>query len=108
MQHDDEIGRQNLVEQMGRPQHAEALFLDERAHDVDDALARADVEADGRLVEQQQIRTMQQRTGDLDAARLAARKLAHLLAAAIGEADEFERLTGAPGRLAVANPCNAQ
>ena len=66
---------------MRRPQHAEAFLLDQRAHDVDDALARADVEADGRLVEQQQRGLMQQRAGDLDAPGLAAGKVAHFLVA---------------------------
>ena len=48
-------------------------------------------------------RLMQQRAGDLDAARLAAGKVAHLLARPVGEADELQRPLGALARLATAN-----
>ena len=48
--------------------------------------ARLDVEADRRLVEKQQPRTMQQRAGDFDAAHLAAGERAHLVLGAVREA----------------------
>ena len=88
---------------MRRPQHAEAFALHEGAHDADDALARADVEADGRLVEQQQRRPVQQRARDLDAAGLAAGQVAHLLPGAVGEADDLERALRALARFAAAD-----
>ena len=46
---------------------------------------------------------MQQRAGDLDAARLAAGQVAHLLARAVGEPDDLQRPLGAPARLAAAD-----
>ena len=58
-QHEAVVGR-DLVDEVRRPQHAEALLGDEAAHDLHDALARGDVEADGRLVEQQQARVVQE------------------------------------------------
>src|SRR5262245_12441588 len=103
MQHHDEVGLPNLVEQMRRPQHAEALLLDQRAHDVDDALTRTDVEADGRLVEQQERGLMQQRAGDFEAPRLAAGKVANFLLRAVGEADDLQRSLAAAARLPAAD-----
>ena len=84
-QHDAVVGG-DLVDQVRRPQHADAVFPNEPAHDGKHALARGDIEADGRLVEQQAGRIVQQRAGDLDAPRLAARQGAHLLAGTAGEA----------------------
>ena len=45
----------------------------------EDAGARLDVQPDGRLVEQEQRRPMQQRAGDLDAPHLAAGEAARLV-----------------------------
>ena len=52
-----------------------------------DVGARLDVEAGGRLVEQEQLRAVQQRAGDLDAPQLAAGEMARLVARAVGEPD---------------------
>src|SRR5215210_3331560 len=46
---------------------------------------------------------MQQRAGDLDAACLSARKVAHLLAGAVGEADKLQGALGALAGFATAN-----
>src|SRR5262245_57402375 len=80
---------------MGGPEDAEAFLLDELTHDVDDAFARADVEAHGRLVEQQQGGLVQERARDLDAASLSAGQVAHLFAGAVGEADDLQGALGA-------------
>ena len=85
---------------MGGPEHAEPFAGNESAHDADHALARADVETDGRLVEQQQAGAMQQGAGDLDTPRLAAGQSAHLLVGAIREADDGQGLLGALSGLA--------
>jgi hypothetical protein len=103
VQHDDEVGIGDLVDEVRCPQHAEPLLLHEPAHDADHALARADVEADGRLVEQEAARPVQERAGDLDAPRLAAGEIAHLLVGPVGKADGGERLGRAPARLAGAD-----
>ncbi len=71
-QHDLVVGG-DLVDQVRRPQHADAVFANERADDREHALARRDVETDCSLVEQQAGRIVQQRACDLDTARLAAR-----------------------------------
>ena len=68
MQHDKFVVGDDLVEQMGRPQHADALLSGQTPDMAEDVGACLDVEADCRLVEQQQARPMQQRASDLDAA----------------------------------------
>ena len=53
MQHDEVIARHDLVEQMRRPEYADALFGDELADVVEDVGTRLDVKADGGLIETQ-------------------------------------------------------
>ena len=81
-----------LIDEMGRPQHAEAFRAHELAHMSENIGARLDVEPDGRFVEQQQTRPMQQRARNFDAADLAAREIARLVIGAIGEARARQRL----------------
>ena len=70
--------------------------------------ARLDVEADGRLVEQQQPRPMQQRARDFQPPHLAAREVAHLVAGAVGKADAGQHLVArANAHRACAMPCRA-
>ena len=97
------IGIRNLVDQMRGPEDAEAFGFHEPAHDGDDALARADVETDGRLVEQQQAGAMQHGAGDLDTPGLAAGQIAHLLVAAVSEAHERQCFASADLGLAAAD-----
>src|SRR5216683_2029748 len=54
VQYHEVIAGDDLVEQMGGPQHADALFGDQLADMAEDIGARLDVEADRRLVKQQQ------------------------------------------------------
>ena len=58
MQDDEIIARDDLVEQMRGPQHADALLGDKLADMGEDVGAGLDVEPDGRLVEQQKSRPM--------------------------------------------------
>ena len=53
MQHHEVIVGRDFVEQMRRPEHADALLGDQLAHVAQNVGPRLDVEADGRLVEQQ-------------------------------------------------------
>src|SRR3954453_12680872 len=62
---------------------------------VEDVGACLDIEADGRLVEQQQARAVQQRAGDFQASHLAAGEVAHLAAGAVGKADARQHLAAA-------------
>ena len=100
MEHDHLVLGRDLVDQMSRPEHADVLLGAQPADVLDDRLARADVEADGRLVEQQELRPVQQRAGDLDPAQLPARELADLVAGALGELEAGELGGRAPLRLA--------
>src|SRR5712664_1816056 len=100
MQYHEVIAGDDLVEQMGGPQHADALFGDQPADMAEDIGARLDVEADRRLVKQQQARAMQQGARDFQPPHLAAREIAHLAAGAVGKADARQHFTGAQARLA--------
>ena len=100
MQHHEIVAGHDLVEQMRGPQHADALLGDQPPHMAEDIGARLDVEADGRLVEQQQTRPMQQRARDLEPPHLAAGEVAHLAAGAVGKSDAREHFARAQPRLA--------
>src|SRR5258708_19862772 len=93
VQYYEVIAGDDLVEQMGGPQHADALFGDQLADMAEDIGARLDVEADRRLVKQQQARTMQQGARDFEPPHLAAREVAHLAAGAVGKADSRKHFT---------------
>src|SRR4051812_33752988 len=94
------VARRDLVEQMRGPEHADALFGNQPPHMTENVGARLDVEADRRLVEQQQARPVQQRPRDLEPPHLTAREVAHLAARAVGKPDPCEFVAGAPARLA--------
>ena len=92
MQDDEVVARNDFVEQMSGPQHANALFGDELADMAKHIGARLDVEPDGRLIKQKQPRPVQQRAGDLQPAHLPAGKIAHLAAGAVGKSDARQDL----------------
>ena len=100
MQHHEVVAGHDLVEQMRGPQHADALLGDELPDVAEDIGAGLDVEADGRLVEQQQARAMQQRAGDFQPPHLAAGEVAHLAAGAVGKPDARQHLVAAQARVA--------
>src|SRR5215831_14155191 len=101
VQHDDPRAVADFVDQMRRPQCGDALLAAEPAHMVEHELPAGDVEPDGRLVEQQQPRPVQQATGDLDPAALAAAQPADLVAKLIGEAHPVDFLAAPARRLAM-------
>jgi hypothetical protein len=78
MQNYQVVAGYDLVEQMRSPQHADALLGYQPPHMTEDIGARLDVEANRRLVQQQQTRPVQQGARDLEPPHLAARKVAHL------------------------------
>ena len=65
--------------------------------------ARGDVQPDGRLVQHQHARPMQQGARDLDPPHLAARQLARRVPRAIRQLDLLQRGLRAPPRLAAAD-----
>jgi hypothetical protein len=103
MQDDEIVAGGNLVEQMRRPQHADTLLGDELPDVGQDVRACLDIEPDGRLVEQQQARPMQQRTRNFQPAHLSAREVAHLACGAIGKSDPRQHLFGPAARVAPAD-----
>ena len=103
----DGVVGQDLLDQVGGPEDAHAFLGGERVQVGDDVAARGDVEADGRLVAEQQPGRVQQRRGDLDAPRLAAGEGADALAHAVGQPHAakqhgraVERRAGGGGRAA--------
>ena len=74
VQHHDVVVVSGFVDQMRRPEHADALRGREPPNMLENVGARFDVEADRRLVEQQQPWAMQQRACDFDRAASARSK----------------------------------
>ena len=107
MQHHEVIAGYDLVEQMGRPQHADVLFGHQLPDMVKDVGARLDIQPDGRLVQQQQARPMQQFAGNFQPSHLAAREVANLAAGTIGEPEARQHLVAALTRITRAMPCRA-
>lgn len=104
MEHDHLVAGGHLVDQMGRPEHADAVLDAETTDVLEDRLARADVEADGRLVEQQELRPVKEGARDLDPAQLAAGELADLVGGALGQLEAGELGVGAPLRFGPGMP----
>ncbi len=77
--------------------------VDQSADVGQDAGARLHVQPDGRLVQQQQRRPVQQRAGDLDAPHLAAGEAAGLVVQAAAHLDRFQQRAMRALRLAVAD-----
>ena len=69
---------------------------------VADALLHRHVEADRRLVEEQHLRAVQQRPGDLDLHPLAEREVAHRLGDEVADVEQLDQLVarrgGSPAR----------
>ena len=103
MQDHEVVAGHDFVEQMGGPEHADALLGDQLPDVVEDVGARLDVEPDGRFVEQQQTWAMQQRARNFEPAHLSAREVAHLAAGAFGKADAREHLIAAQACFAPAD-----
>ena len=100
MKDHDAVGSGRFVEEVGRPQHSDPLLATEPADMVEQKLSTLDVEADGRLVQQEKARPMQQGPGDLDTAALAAAQLARLVGAALGDPYPLQLARDALGSVA--------
>src|SRR6516162_3044200 len=86
MQNDKVVARLNLIEKMRGPQHADALLGDEAPNMRKDLGSGLDVEPDGRLVEQQEARPVQERPRNLEPPHLPAREVANLAVVTFGKA----------------------
>ena len=92
-------GAQQRVDLVRAEQHGDAELARDVAHQLDDAALMRRIEADQRLVEQQQLGLADQRLGDEQALALAARQLGERALGEIGRADALERLgDGLAGR----------
>ena len=78
MQHDHPILGIDLIDQMGCPEDGQPPLRHQATDIAQQFGAAADVEADRRLVAEQEPRLMQQGARDLDPPELAARQLPHL------------------------------
>src|SRR3954464_8792119 len=78
MQNHEVVAGTDLVKQMRSPQHANALLGHQPPYVTEDIGARLDIEADRRLVKQQQARPVQQRARDLKPSHLPPRKVTYL------------------------------
>src|SRR5215472_14381188 len=103
MQNDKIVAGVNLVEQMRRPQHADAIFGDELPHVAENIGPDLDVEPDGWLIKQQQPWSVQERACDLEPPHLATREVAHLAARALSEPDARQHLLAPRSRIAPAD-----
>ena len=81
---DDAVAALGLVHVVGRDQHGEA-FAGEVVDHVPELAARLGVDAGGRLVEQEELRLVQDAGGEREALLPAAGELAGELAAPVGE-----------------------
>jgi hypothetical protein len=91
--------RLGLLEVVRRQQHGMALLV-EAGDELPERLAQLDVDARGGLVEDDHGRAVHQRLGDQDAPLHAARELAHVGVALVGEAEVGEQLVD-PGVVGV-------
>ena len=69
-----------------------------------DVAARLRVEADRRFVQEQHLRPVQQRAGDLHLHALAERQVADRLAHQVAEVEELDELVASPGEVFVRDP----
>ncbi len=100
VQHDDLVVGTDLVDEMRGPQHADAILRHEAAGQRQNVGPRLDVEPRGRLVEQHEAGFVQERAGDLDPPRLAARELADAVFQPVGKPHPSDEGAGAGAGLA--------
>jgi hypothetical protein len=84
------LGLLDLVRAPQRGDAARGLLADR----FEDALARLRIDADGRLVEQQHARLVQQRTHEIEAPPHSTRERRHRLVAAVLETGQHQRALG--------------
>ena len=103
VQHHHVIAGIDLVDEMGRPQHTQAILAAQAMHVIENGLPGADIDADRRFVQQQEARPVQQRAGDLDPPHLAAAQAADLVLEALEQAGAAELGLDALRRVASAH-----
>ena len=103
MQHDDIVLVRDFIDEMRRPQDRHSFRGDKVAHMTDDVGPRLDVEANRRLVKNEQARAVQQRASDLETSHLSTGKVAHLVLGALGERNALEDVIRTLSTLAVAD-----
>ena len=91
IEHEQVVVRLDLVEQMRGPQHADIVGARKLMDVVHDGRTGRHIEADGGLVEQQQLRAVQERAGDLDPSAVATIQRAHALVDALLHVESSER-----------------
>ena len=72
MENDEVVARCDFIEQVRCPQHTNAFFGHKAAHVLQDIGASLDIEADCRLVEQEQTGPMEQCAGNFKTTHLSA------------------------------------
>ena len=86
MQDQQVIAGLHFVEQVGSPEHADALLATQAADVLVECQATRRVEADTGFIEQQQARLMQQGAGNFHPAPMADVQLAYTIAPAFAKA----------------------
>ena len=93
---------------MGGPQNRQAALLAEAVDVLHDRAAAVDVEADRRLVEDQEPRLVQEGARQLDPPAQAAAQRAHQRAPAVGDAQALQLLGDPLLGLAARQPLQAR
>ena len=82
--------RLDLLHVVGRVEHRHAVGA-ERAHGLEDVVAALRIDADGRLVEDQQLGAVEQAGGEVEPPLHAARVVLDQIARALAQPDDVER-----------------
>jgi hypothetical protein len=93
-----------LLHVVRRVEHGHALRR-QRLDRLEDRVARLGVDADGRLVEDQQLRVVQQADADVEPALHAAGELSGAVVGPVGQPDDLEHLVDAAGSSPPRMPC---
>src|SRR5262245_4330583 len=95
VQHDQMIIVTNFVDQVGGPQHADAILGYQLPHGAQDIGSRIDVEADGWFVKDQEAGTVQQGACNLNTPHMSPRKIANLVMRSIFQRYAHEHFVSA-------------
>ncbi len=90
MQNDEPVRRPDLVHEVGRPEHGQAVLGGKAMYMVDDGDASGGIEADSRLVEEQDRRAMYERARNLHPSPVAAVERSGPFAGTFRHSEPFE------------------
>ena len=90
-----------LLEVLGGEEDGHSLVAGEMSDLVPERAAALDVEAGGRLVEEEDARTVEERQGEVEPAFHATGVAAHLAIGGVGEPDALDQLIAAPGAVSL-------